>query len=733
MAEGRALRGTEPMDSRPAGQVITSPVISPPDSMSLPMSIRNRWSDADAAAAVAHYGAQGVSEALALRTYSARLLGADPELVLHGGGNTSVKTSVTGLLGETIRVLCVKGSGWDLATIEPPGHPAVRLEPLLVLRALAALSDEDMVAAQRRNLIDPAAPNPSVEALLHAYLPHTYIDHTHSIALLALADQPDAAEVCRRVYGDRVALVPYVMPGFALAKAAAEAYEAAAARLADRGQELEGLVLLQHGLFSFGATAQQSYERMIGLVGEAEQALGQSSRSFHPLALPSRPAPAAAVLPLVRGALGRAAGAAGIRSHWLMDLRSSEVARALVDDQRLVDWATRGVATPDHVIRTKARPLVLPPPASDQPESLAGWAASVDGALAAYAADYRAYFERQNARVGGSKKPLDPLPRVVAIPGLGLIGIGPSAVTASVTADIAEAWAQTLLAAEGFGSFRPVGEEDTFDMEYWSLEQAKLGKGSEKPLARKVVLVTGGAGAIGAATARAFAAQGADVAVLDLDGEGARSVAATCGPRALGRSVDLTDPAQVRAAIDAVVVHFGGLDIVVSNAGAAWTGAIADLPDADLRASFELNLFAHQAVAQAAVSVFRAQGLGGQLLFNVSKQALNPGAGFGAYGIAKAALLALVRQYALEGGAEGLRVNAINADRIRSGLLDDELIRERSAARGVSEAAYMGGNLLGQEVRASDVADAFVALAKLERTTGALLTVDGGNVAAMVR
>jgi NAD(P)-dependent dehydrogenase (short-subunit alcohol dehydrogenase family) len=189
----------------------------------------------------------------------------------------------------------------------------------------------------------------------------------------------------------------------------------------------------------------------------------------------------------------------------------------------------------------------------------------------------------------------------------------------------------------------------------------------------------------------------------------------------------------VRAAIDAVVVHFGGLDIVVSNAGAAWTGAIADLPDADLRASFELNLFAHQAVAQAAVSVFRAQGLGGQLLFNVSKQALNPGAGFGAYGIAKAALLALVRQYALEGGAEGLRVNAINADRIRSGLLDDDLIRERSAARGVSEAAYMGGNLLGQEVRASDVADAFVALAKLERTTGALLTVDGGNVAAMVR
>jgi NAD(P)-dependent dehydrogenase (short-subunit alcohol dehydrogenase family) len=266
-------------------------------------------------------------------------------------------------------------------------------------------------------------------------------------------------------------------------------------------------------------------------------------------------------------------------------------------------------------------------------------------------------------------------------------------------------------------------------MEYWSLEQAKLGKGSEKPLARQVVLVTGGAGAIGAATARAFAAQGAAVVVLDRD-----PVAAG----ALGIGCDLTDPSAVRQAFAAVCAQFGGLDIVVSNAGAAWTGAIADLADADLRASFDLNLFAHQTVAQAAVAVFRAQDagrplLGGQLLFNVSKQALNPGPGFGAYGIAKAALLALMRQYALEGGAEGIRANGINADRIRSGLLDDAMIRDRAAARGLGEAEYMAGNLLGREVRASDVADAFVALAKLERSTGAVLTVDGGNVAGMVR
>ncbi|MFM7314927.1 MAG: class II aldolase/adducin family protein, partial [Cyanobium sp.] len=265
------------------------------------MPVANRWSEDGAREAIAHYGGLGISEPLALRTYSARLLGADPELVLHGGGNTSVKTQVTGLLGEAIEVLCVKGSGWDLATIEPAGHPAVRLQPLRDLRALERLSDEDMVAAQRRNLIDPAAPNPSVEALLHAFLPHTFVDHTHATALLALADQPEAEAVCREVYGERVVLVPYVMPGFALARACADLYEQAAARAAITGIPLEGMVLLKHGLFSFGDSARQSYDRMIELVRLAEERLSQGTRSLHSLALPERPAAAAILLPVVRG------------------------------------------------------------------------------------------------------------------------------------------------------------------------------------------------------------------------------------------------------------------------------------------------------------------------------------------------------------------------------------------------------------------------------------------------
>jgi len=609
-------------------------------------------------------------------------------------------------------VLCVKGSGWDLASIEPAGHPAVRLQPLMKLRALNRLSDEDMVSAQRQLLLDPAAPNPSVETLLHAFIPDKFVDHTHSTAILALADQPEAAAIFAEIFGDRVALVPYVMPGFDLARAAGDARDA--------HPDAEGLILLKHGVFSFGATARESYERMIALVTAAEAFIAHRPAVTAKLvALTARPQVAEA-LPALRGALARAAGEAWPR-RWILDLRTGETARRIADDERLADWAGRGVATPDHVIRTRRFPLAAPPQGD------------LDGAMAAYAEACRAYFERNNARAGGTKTELDPLPRVVAVPGLGLVGIGKSAAEAAIAADIAESWAATLLDAEAVGRFEPVGEADTFDMEYWSLEQAKFGKSAEKRLARHVAVVTGGAGAIGAETARAFAAEGCEIAVLDLDGEAAARTAKAIGVRALGLGCDVTDPAAVDAAFGEIARRFGGADIVVSNAGAAFTGAMAELDDAVLRKSFELNFFAHQAVAKAAARIFRAQGMGGALLFNVSKQAINPGPDFGAYGTSKAALLALVRQYALELGPEGVRCNGVNADRIRSGLLTDAMIRARSAARGLTPEAYMAGNLLGEEVRAEDVAQAFVFAALMRRTTGAILPVDGGNVAAMLR
>jgi NAD(P)-dependent dehydrogenase (short-subunit alcohol dehydrogenase family) len=385
------------------------------------------------------------------------------------------------------------------------------------------------------------------------------------------------------------------------------------------------------------------------------------------------------------------------------------------------------VATPEHVIRMKRLPLVV---AGDRRDG-AAWSAQFTAALDRYVADYHAYFAANNSRVGGDRRELDPLPRVIVLPGFGVVGTGRTATEAAISADVAEAWIDAIVDAESIGHYQSISEAQHFDMEYWSLEQAKLGKSARKPFAGRVVVVTGGAGAIGAATARAFAAQGAEVAVIDLAADAAAGVAH--GINGLGCGCDVTDSEEVRATFDAIVSRFGGVDIVVSNAGAAWTGMLADIDDSVLRKSFELNFFAHQNVARNAVRIMRMQRLGGVLLFNVSKQAVNPGPNFGAYGTSKAALLALVRQYALEHGADGIRANAVNPDRIRSGLLNDAFIAERARARGVSESEYMGGNLLGREVFADDVAQAFVTLAQLEKTTGDVTTVDGGNVAAMMR
>jgi NAD(P)-dependent dehydrogenase (short-subunit alcohol dehydrogenase family) len=353
--------------------------------------------------------------------------------------------------------------------------------------------------------------------------------------------------------------------------------------------------------------------------------------------------------------------------------------------------------------------------------------------MTGFVSRYHAYFERNNARLGGIKRELDPLPRVIVIPKVGMVGVGKTAAEASVNADVMASWMEVVTDANACGAYEPVSEAHEFDMEYWSLEQAKLGKGMARPLQGRVVVVTGAGSGIGAATAYAFAAQGAEVAVLDVDFAAAQDVAKSIGQQALALLCDVTDADAVQAAFAAVAQRFGGVDIVVSNAGIALAGGMLNLPDSVLRKSFEVNFFGHQQVAQAAVGIMKKQRLGGVLLFNVSKQAINPGPDFGAYGTSKAALLALVRQYALEHGKDGIRVNAVNADRIRSGLLNDQTIAIRAKARGLSEADYMGGNLLHQEVTAQDVAQAFVVSAQLAKTTGNVLTVDGGNVAAMLR
>jgi rhamnose utilization protein RhaD (predicted bifunctional aldolase and dehydrogenase)/NAD(P)-dependent dehydrogenase (short-subunit alcohol dehydrogenase family) len=683
--------------------------------------MQSAWIDRDAEAAIARYANLGRD--FALRIYTTRLLGGDPRLVLHGGGNTSVKMQLTDLNGDAADVLCVKGSGWDMGTIEPAGLPAVRLAPLLKLRAREQLTDEEMVRLQRANLIDPAAPNPSVEALLHAFIPHKFVDHTHSTAVLALTDQPDGEAMCREVYGKRVGYVPYLMPGFGLAKAAAKVFDADPA--------VEGLILVKHGIFSFGSDAREAYERMIALVTLAERRLAKNRKPLIRAKLPSHLAQVADVAPIVRGACSLPDSKVdGAWKRFVLDFRGSDAVVNFVNGAEVARYGQAGVVTPDHNIRIKNWPLVV---AAPEDGGLVGFKQQVLGAVAEFGERYQNYFTRNNARVGGIKTMLDPIPRVVLVPGVGLFGLGRSKKDAKIAGDLAEAAIATITDAEAVGRFDPLPESDLFDVEYWSLEQAKLGSARELPLAGQVVAITGAAGAIGFATARAFAAAGAEVALLDVDEAAARAKAKAIGGAAQGIRCDVTDVASVRDAFAVVASAFGGVDIVVSNAGAAWQGRIGEVDEAVLRESFELNFYGHQRVAQAAVRIMQAQGTGGCLLFNVSKQAVNPGPDFGPYGLPKAATLFLVRQYALDHGSEGIRANAVNADRIRSGLLTEEMIASRSKLRGVNEQTYMRGNLLGREVGAEDVAQAFLAQALALKTTADVTTVDGGNIAAALR
>ncbi|KQX56433.1 MULTISPECIES: bifunctional aldolase/short-chain dehydrogenase [unclassified Ensifer] len=682
----------------------------------------NLWRDDEAEKVVAGYQAKGTGRDLALRTYTTRLLGGEPRLVLHGGGNTSVKTEITDLVGDTHAVLCVKGSGWDMGTIEPAGLPAVKIAPLLKSRKLERLSDEDMVTLLRANLIDPASPNPSVEALLHAFLPHKFVDHTHSTAILAIADQAKSREMCAELFGRKMGFVPYIMPGFALAKAAADVF--------DQDPTVEGLILDKHGIFTFADTAKEAYDRMIHYVTLAEEHVkAKGHNPFTPAALPAVLASPADIAPMLRGAVAVDKGE-GRFDRMVSVFRTSPDILDFVNAQQVEEMAARGVSTPDLSIRIKTGPMVLPAPAKDD---LLGYRAVIDARVTAFAADYTGYFHSNDARDDVKRIMLDPMPRLTLVPGLGMFGHGRTYKDAMIAVDVGEMWIEAARDAESVGRFEPVSRPDLFDLEYWSLEQAKLAGAKPKPFTGQVALVTGGAGAIGAAIVKAFVAEGAHAVVLDLDGDKAAVVAKAAGNNSIGIACDITDPASVRAAFDRVVATFGGVDVVVSNAGAAWESPIATMDDALLRRSFELNFFAHQTVAQNAVRIMKEQKTGGVLLFNASKQAVNPGAKFGAYGLPKAATLFLSRQYALEHGADHIRVNAVNADRIRSGLLNDEMIANRAAARGLSVKDYMGGNLLGLEVTAEDVARAFVHHALAERTTADVTTVDGGNIAAAMR
>ena len=691
----------------------------------------SRYSELDARRAVLDYGArERASEDVALRTYTARLLGAEPSLVLHGGGNTSVKTRHATRLGETVEVLHVKGSGWDLATIEPEGHPAVRLEPLRKLRVLDAMSDEDMVNELRLNLLDASAPTPSVETLLHAYLPAKFIDHTHADALLILADQPGAEAICREVYGEAMVWVPYVMPGFVLAKRCADAFEA----VVRRGHTPTVMVLAQHGIFTFGDTARESYERMVDAVTRAERFIGDRRRTQSIADFGGARPKEVDVLPRLRGILAKLAGMP-VETGPVLAMSRGEDVLMFLQRKDAYDLAQVGCATPDHVLRTKPTALFIEHP---DYADLSRLSAQLEREIASYAQRYDAYFTETSAKKKVKKTKLAPWPIAILLPGLGLVTVGKTLRDARVAADIYTHTIAIMSDAAEIGTYAPVSRDDLFDVEYWSLEQAKLKPATELALSGRVALVTGAASGIGRATAERFAKLGAHVVLADRERDKLdaleRDLSKAHARRIATVVADVTRWDDVERTMAATVGAFGGLDVVVSNAGSAPEGRL-DTPEGDaaLRASLEVNLLAHNHVARAATQVMLAQGRGGCLLFNASKSAFNPGPGFGPYAVAKASLVALMRQYAIDLGPHGVRSNAVNADRVRTALFEGGVVESRAAARGLSVEDYFRANLLQREVVATDVADAFVYLATAHATTGSVLTVDGGNAAAFPR
>ena len=698
--------------------------------------VHSRWSDAEAQEFIARYAEQH-GEDLALRVYTSRLIGRDQDLVLHGGGNTSVKITVQDLVGDQLEVLAIKGSGWDLVDIEPPGLPLVCLPPLLRLQALSAMTDEEMVNEVRRGLLDASAPNPSVETLLHAALPPRFVDHTHADAILVLTNQPDGEARIREALGDKVAILPWIMPGFPLAKAVARAY------LDD--PQVEGIVLLHHGIFTFGDDARASYERMIDLVAAAERYIEESASAPTMCTVveggASDPDPdAARILPVIRGALASRNPGGGI-ARVLCSWRRSEDLLAFSRHEDCARLLSTGPLTPDHVIRTKGRYLYL---TQEQAADGAKCRAVID----AYQKQYIAYFEENRDRVTLPPTMLDPNPRAVVVEGLGLFGFGASKAAAEIVGDIGEHTLRSKAQAMAIGAYTGLSDGELFDMEYWSLEQAKLGRKKAPILAGQIGLVTGGAGAIGTAVCLALARAGASVVVADLDREAAQRVVDTIdgqvpGAAAMAVTMDVSDPGSVEAGFLDTTLEFGGLDILVANAGIAHVSGLRDMDAAAFKNVLDVNLFGTMTVLQQAARVFEKQCTSGSVVVQASKNVFAPGASFGAYSASKAGQHQLGKIAAIEFAPLGVRVNMINADAVFGDVVPSGLWAavgpDRMKARDLDEEGlrdyYRERSLLKIEVTPDHVADAVVFLAsdQAAATTGTTLTVDGGVAGAFPR
>lgn len=676
---------------------------------------KNLWREKDQQICVSALGKTEFDFDLGSRIYTSRLIGSVPDLVMHGGGNTSCKTYEKNIFNENIEVICVKGSGWDLETIEAKGLPAIKLSPLLELRKLKKLSDENMVNLQRANLLDSQSPNPSVETLLHAFLPHKFVDHTHATPFLILANLPNYKEIVEEIFGSKLAVVPYIMPGFELAKKAADIY--------DLQTNCEGLLLLNHGHFTWGKTAKESYQRVINQTNKVQKWIIKNlDIKKHFLKKLPENNKDLSLLSFIRGDIQKHSKDYNFVPTF--DIRNDLKISNFLLRKDLNVIAKRGVASPDHVIRIKGKPLVLSKNFNKK---------EILTKLENFRHEYTSYFNRNKKRFKNKLKILNPNPNVIWAPGIGLIGIGGDKKGASLIADIAVQNIHVMSMGENLGGYYPIKEKDQFDIEYWSLEQAKIKKTNPSLIRGKTVLITGAGGVIGREVARLFNYEGANVFLVDKDIKSLQETQNLMNSNSAIHQSDLTIPNSSKSIIDNCLQKFGGIDILISNAGVALESSILELDIDKLKESFELNFFAHFNLSKEFSKVLINQGVGGKILFNVSKQAVNPGKNFGAYGLPKATLMFFLKQLALELGKHNISVNGINADKIRSGLLTPKLIKARSKSRGINEKQYMTNNLLAKEVEAKHVAEGFLSLALANRTSAHILTIDGGNIEASLR
>lgn len=639
---------------------------------------------------------------LAMRVYTSRLLGSEENLVMHGGGNTSVKAVVQDFFGDEVEVLYVKGSGWDLKTIEKPGFPAIRLEETKRLAQLESLSDQDMTRQLRALMLDPGAPSPSVEAILHAIIPAKFVDHTHTDAIITLSNNPRGEDIIGELFPDCLVL-PYVMPGFILSRQVNEA-------LGDIDvNNLKGIILMHHGVFTFDDDARTAYENMIELVNRAEDYIDAHGAGTLPQADPPTAVDLTA-LARIRRAVSKERG----RPQLAM-LDDSPDARGFASLDNVADIASRGPITPDHVIRTKRIPVIIQArPGEDVPD------------VQSFAEDYRAYFER-NGHPG--LHILDQAPRFGIWLDHGSLAFGSSAKECGIVSDIARHTRWCVHTGEALGGWEALPEKDIFDLEYWSLEQAKLGKdsGTSKPHQGKVALVTGAYSGIGRATCSAFSADGAAVLGLDINPSVVDELEAD-GMH--GLVCDLTDSAAMRNAVETCVRIFGGLDIVVCNAGIFRSGErIEEHSDETWDQTMAVNLTATQRLLTATIP-FLKLGLDASLLLVGSRNYAAPGAGAAAYSVSKAGTTQLARVAALELAADGVRVNVVHPDAVFDTALWTEEALVRSAARyNMTVEQYKARNLLGREISARDVARLLSTVASdiFGATTGAQIPIDGGS------